>query len=62
MTGVTGAGKTESAKHVLEFLCQTEVDSQNVTNAGPILEAFGNARTLGNLNSSRFCKHMEVLN
>lgn len=57
ISGVSGAGKTENAKHIIEFLCQTKSD---VTYADPIFEAFGNARTRMNANSSRFCKSMEV--
>lgn len=58
ITGVTGSGKTENGKHIMEFLCQTS--SQNVSKSVPILEAFGNAKTQGNANSSRFCKTIEV--
>lgn len=60
ITGVSGSGKTENSKHIMEFLCQTSVNSQNVYKSFPILEAFGNAKTRGNSNSSRFCKYVEV--
>lgn len=60
ITGVSGSGKTENGKHIVEFLCHTKCDSQNIIDSGQIFEAFGNARTRGNSNSSRFCKHMEV--
>lgn len=60
ITGVTGSGKTETGKHIIDFLCRTESDSVNITKTNPIFEAFGNARTRGNANSSRFCKHMKV--
>lgn len=60
ITGVTGSGKSENSKHIVGFLNYTE--SQNVNDVDPIFEAFGNARTAGNVNSSRFCKHMEVCN
>lgn len=59
ISGVSGAGKTESGKHIINFLCQTTSD---ITYADPIFEAFGNARTRMNANSSRFCKSMEVRN
>lgn len=59
ISGVSGAGKTKNAKHIINFLCK---NSQNVSNTSPIFEAFGNARTRGNSNSSRFCKVMEVWN
>lgn len=57
ISGVTGSGKTVSAKHILEFLCH---DQDNVSDVGPILESFGNATTRGNINSSRYWKHIEV--
>lgn len=60
ITGVSGSGKTESGKHILDFLCQAKSDSQNVIAAAPIFEAFGNARTRANTNSSRYCKLVEV--
>lgn len=60
ITGVSGSGKTENAKYIIDFLSKTQSDSQNVTAAGPIFEAFGNARTRGNSNSSRFSKLLEV--
>lgn len=60
VTGVTGSGKTETVKHVIEFLSQATI-SQNGYNSSPVLEAFGNAKTRGNENSSRFCKHIEVI-
>lgn len=61
ITGVSGSGKTESAKHIVEFLCPANSECQNVADTDPIFEAFGNAKTRGNSNSSRFCKHIEVL-
>lgn len=60
ITGVSGSGKTENGKRIVEFLSQTKSVSLSVTDTSPIFEAFGNARTRGNANSSRFCKHMEV--
>lgn len=60
ITGVSGSGITESGKHILDFLCQVKSDSQNVA-AVPIFDAFGNARTRANSNSSRYCKLVEVL-
>lgn len=60
ITGVSGSGKTESGKHILDFLCQVKSDTQNVIVAAPIFEAFGNARTRANANSSRYCKLVEV--
>lgn len=62
ITGVTGAGKTETAKHLIEFF-NAEVNDKitHITStASRILEAFGNATTVGNDNSSRFSKFVEV--
>lgn len=63
ITGVTGSGKTETTKHVIQFLCATSLDAKitdTISVANYILEAFGNAKTIGNANSSRFCKFFEV--
>lgn len=61
ITGVSGSGKTENGKHIIDFLCHTKSDTQIVTDSGLLFEAFGNAKTRSNANSSRFCKHMEVM-
>lgn len=60
ITGITGSGKTETAKHAINFLCQ-QTCVENILNVNPILEAFGNAKTRDNQNSSRFCKFIEVI-
>lgn len=64
ISGLTGSGKTESTKGILDKLCQTNSSTmamaQNVLATNPILESFGNAKTEDNFNSSRFCKFIKV--
>ena len=75
ISGESGAGKTETTKIVMLYLTtlgaglsdqgQTELDGgdstmQRVLQSNPVLEAFGNARTLRNDNSSRFGKFIEL--
>ncbi|KAG7244038.1 hypothetical protein INR49_006199 [Caranx melampygus] len=67
ISGESGAGKTEASKKILQYyavscpsttLLNTVRDKMLKSN--PVLEAFGNAKTLKNDNSSRFGKYMDI--
>lgn len=60
--GESGSGKTESTKEILRYFChftRNEV-AEKINHASPIMEAFGNAKTIFNDNSSRYCKFILV--
>jgi myosin heavy subunit len=67
ISGESGAGKTEETKQAVQFLAHVaKADTEGVgpeqllLGSSPILEAFGNAKTLKNNNSSRFGKYLEI--
>ncbi|KAI9496210.1 P-loop containing nucleoside triphosphate hydrolase protein [Zychaea mexicana] len=76
VSGESGAGKTVSAKYIMRYFAtaddqesvgkkkkegggMTEVEEQ-ILATNPIMEAFGNAKTTRNDNSSRFGKYIEI--
>lgn len=64
ISGESGAGKTEATKQCLSYLGAVAGSvagvEKKVFDANPILEGFGNAKTIRNNNSSRFGKYLEI--
>ncbi|KAM9854202.1 unconventional myosin-Va-like [Aulostomus maculatus] len=66
VSGESGAGKTVSAKYAMRYFATVSCSSgkanveEKVLASSPIMEAFGNARTTRNDNSSRFGKYIEI--
>ncbi|KAF0720160.1 Aste57867_515 [Aphanomyces stellatus] len=72
VSGESGAGKTEAAKYIMRYLANISQSSKSTNGSGagsveqcvlqsnPLLEAFGNAKTIRNDNSSRFGKFIKI--
>ena len=66
VSGESGAGKTQSAKYLMKYITgQNTSQLSDIESAvlatNPLTEAFGNAKTVRNDNSSRFGKYLEML-
>lgn len=69
ISGESGAGKTEAAKRIMQYIASASGQSTSVISkikdmvlaTNPLLEAFGCAKTLRNDNSSRHGKYLEIL-
>lgn len=69
ISGESGAGKTEAAKQIMQYIANVSTDLSNeeiskiknmVLATNPLLESFGCAKTLRNNNSSRHGKYLEI--
>lgn len=70
ISGESGAGKTESTKVLLEYIAELSITGggqdtddnlqHQILQCNPVMEAFGNAKTARNNNSSRFGKLITI--
>ncbi|KAF7226403.1 myosin IEb [Nothobranchius furzeri] len=67
ISGESGAGKTVAAKYIMSYVSKVSGGGETVQHvkdiilqSNPLLEAFGNAKTVRNNNSSRFGKYFEI--
>jgi len=67
ISGESGAGKTVAAKFIMSYIAKVSGGGpmvqrvkEIILESNPLLEAFGNAKTVRNNNSSRFGKYVEI--
>jgi myosin-1 len=67
ISGESGSGKTEASKVIMKYVAavspsgaQVDEVKTKLLKTNPVLEAFGNAKTVRNDNSSRFGKYMDI--
>lgn len=67
VSGESGAGKTEATKQMMRYFAAAKSGNMDlriqtaIMAANPVLEAFGNAKTIRNDNSSRFGRFMQLI-
>ena len=63
-SGESGSGKTVTTKHILHYLTSISDSNANIKDvvifSNPLMEAFGNSKTIRNDNSSRFGKFIQL--
>ena len=60
ISGESGAGKTHATREIMKYIEKGQ-ENHLVSYTNPILEAFGNAKTIRNDNSSRFGKFIKMM-